>query len=66
MLTKIEIKNLTEKLREIVGRGSVTWDSVDRCWLVKYKDGEFNITDAYRLTANKKGFINFSRIEVEI
>lgn len=65
MLTVQELKAQAEALRKVAPRGRIKYDAIDRCWLVKYDDGEFDVTDAYRLTANR-GWVLFSTIKTEI
>jgi hypothetical protein len=64
MLTQFTIQ--AEKLRKIVpAKSKIKYDPIDRCWEVKYVEGEYVVTDCYRLTANR-GFVCFSTIKTEI
>jgi hypothetical protein len=66
MLTATERKTQAEKLRNIVMADSkIKYDPIDRHWEVEYEDGEFDVKDCYRFTANR-GFMLIATIKTEI
>jgi hypothetical protein len=66
MLTQEQFTIQAEKLRKFVpSKSKIKYDPIDRCWEVKYEEGEWIVVDSYKLTANR-GFVRFSTIKTEI
>jgi hypothetical protein len=66
MLTQTQYNETAAKLRKFVPiKSKIRYDSIDRCWEVKYEEGEWLVVDCYKLTANR-GFVRFSTIKTEI
>jgi hypothetical protein len=66
MLTQTQYNETAAKLRKFVpSKSKIKYDPIDRCWEVKYEEGEWIVVDSYKLTANR-GFVRISTIKTEI